>query len=83
MRDLTLQEVILITVYKRLKKFNWNRTYAADSLQCSIRALRNYIQVFVRLNIPIPPGERTENETSHFGNVSSELLKEVIREEAE
>ena len=59
MRDLTLDEVVMLTVFKRLKKLNWNRTRAADSLDISIRGMRLYIGRLKALGVEVPENQGT------------------------
>lgn len=77
-RDLKLDEVILVTVYKRLRKLQWNRTHTADSLGISIRGLRNYIKSLIEIGFTINANEsHLVNFKRYNGN------KEIMNKELE
>lgn len=79
MRDATLDEILCRTVLLRLKKHNWNRTYASESLGVSVRTIRNYIHTLMaEYQVDVPPENKKKTQIRiHDFDISPTCVKDL------
>jgi hypothetical protein len=84
-RDLTLQELYCVFVYKRLQKYLWNRTHAAKSLDISVRGLRSNINRLKKMGVKVPDNPKRGYSWCYEKNkvdrsiTSKSLIEKIIR----